>query len=140
MLAMRRSFIASQARNDGSDVSKAAQYSTSSIAQWSFTILGQTVIATNFTDPVQAYTEGTSALFADLITSGTTTLKAKYAAVIKNWLFLANTIRCNVSGNQPQRTWWSAINDPTNFPTPGTAAAANNLSDYQDVPGPHGVK
>jgi hypothetical protein len=121
-----------------SDVSKAAQYSTSSIAQWSFTILGQTVIATNFTDPVQGYTEGTSTLFADLITSGTTTLKAKYATVIKNWLFLANTTDAT-SGNQPQRTWWSAINDPTNFPTPGTAAAANNLSDYQDVPGPHGV-
>jgi hypothetical protein len=119
------------------DVSKAAQYSTSSVGQWSFTIHGQTVIATNMTDAPQAYTEGTSALFADLITSGSTTLKAKYAAVIKNWLFLANTSDA-VSGNQPQRTWWSAINDPTNFPTPGTAAAANNLSDYQDIPGPHG--
>jgi hypothetical protein len=120
------------------DVSRPAQYATGTTQNWSMTVFGQTAIATNFNDVPQAYTEGTSALFADLITSGMTSIKAKYATVIKNWLFLANTYDAT-SGYQPQRTWWSAINDPTNFPTPGTAAAANNLSDYQDVPGPHGA-
>lgn len=119
------------------DVSKVGGYTTSSVLPWSFTIHGQRVIATNFNDPPQGYLEGTSALFGDLITSGTTSLKAKYAAIIRNWLFLANTTDATY-GNQPQRTWWSAINDPTNFPTPGTQAAANALSDFQDQSGPHG--
>lgn len=119
------------------DVSKVGGYTTSGTQNWSFTILGNNVIATNFNDAPQSYVEGTSTLFSNLITTGMTSIKAKYAAVIKNWLFLANTYD-GTSGNQPQRTWWSAINDPTNFPTPGTTAAANNLSDYQDTPGPHG--
>lgn len=119
------------------DVSKVGGYTTSSVLPWSFTIHGQRVIATNFNDPPQSYLEGTSALFGDLITSGVTSLKAKYAAIVRNWLFLANTTDATY-GAQPQRTWWSAINDPTNFPTPGTQAAANNLSDFQDQPGPHG--
>lgn len=119
------------------DVSKVGGYTTSSVGSWSMTVLGQRVIATNFNDAPQGYLEGTSALFANLITTGETSIRAKYATVIKNWLFLANTSDAT-SGNQPQRVWWSAINDPTNFPTPGTATAANNLSDYQDTPGPHG--
>lgn len=120
------------------DVSKVGGYTTSSVQNWSFTLLGQRCIATNFNDVPQGYLEGTSTLFSDLITSGMTSIRAKYAAVIKNWLFLANTYDAT-SGYQPQRTWWSAINDPTNFPIPGTQAAANALSDYQDVPGPHGA-
>lgn len=119
------------------DVSKVGGYTTSSVLPWSFTILGQRIIATNFNDPPQSYVEGTSALFADLIATGITSLKAKYATIIRNWLFLANTTD-STYGAQPQRVWWSAINDPTNFPTPGTQAAANNLSDFQDQPGPHG--
>lgn len=119
------------------DVSKVGGYTTSSVLPWSFTIFGQRVIATNFNDAPQGYLEGTSALFADLITAGSTTLKAKYAAIVRNWLFLANTTD-GTYGAQPQRTWWSAVNDPTNFPIPGTQLAANNLSDFNDQPGPHG--
>lgn len=119
------------------DVSKVGGYTTSEVLPWSFTVYGQRIIATNFNDPPQGYLEGTSALFSDLITSGVTSLKAKYAAIIRNWLFLGNTTD-STYGAQPQRVWWSAINDPTNFPTPGTQAAANNLSDFQDQPGPHG--
>ena len=120
------------------DVSQAGGYLTGAAANWFMTILNNRVIATNGTDYVQAYQEGVSTSFGPLITSGTTSLVAKYCAVIKNWLFLANTID-NYFGAQPQRTWWSAFNDPTNFPTPGTQAAANGLSDFQDQPGPHGA-
>jgi hypothetical protein len=120
------------------DVSKSGGYVTGSTQPWSFSILGQRVIATNGNDPIQGYLEGTSTLFGDLITSGVTSLKARYTAVIKNFLFLGYTAD-STYGTQPQRTWWSAINDPTNFPTPGTQLAANNLSDFQDVPGGHGA-
>ena len=120
------------------DVSKAGGYATLPDVPWSFAVHGQRIIATNGIDPVQMYLEGTSSSFSNLITSGVTSLKAKYATIIKRWLFLANT-NDSIYGNQPQRVWWSAINDPTNFPTPGTQLAANNLSDFQDQPGGHGA-
>jgi hypothetical protein len=41
-------------------------------------------------------------------------------------------------GPQPQRVWWPAIDDPTNWPTPGTSAAAAVQSDYQDLVGDAG--
>lgn len=120
-----------------SDVSKTGGYSANT-NPWEFTVHGQRVIATNGVDAPQVFLEGTDTKFSNLITSGVTDLKGKYCTVIKNWLFLANTTD-NTFGNQPQRTQWSAINDPTNFPTPGTQLAANNLSDFQDQPGPHGA-
>jgi len=35
--------------------------------------------------------------------------------------------------------WWSAIGDPTNWPTPGTTAAAEVLSDFQNLAGNGGA-
>lgn len=119
------------------DVKKVGGYSTSSEINWSFTQFGLNVIATNYNDPPQSYVEGSSALFADLITSGTTSLKAKYSSVVKDFLVLANTTD-GTYGTQTQRVWWSAVNDPTNFPTPGTSAAYTALSDFQDLVGEHG--
>lgn len=62
---------------------------------------------------------------------------ARYSAVVRNFLCLANTNDAT-GGNQPQRVWWSALNDPTNWPTPGTAAAAQVQSDYNDLFGDGG--
>jgi hypothetical protein len=120
-----------------SNVSKAGTYSTPTTDNWGFELFGNRVIATNFTDAPQSYVDGTSALFSDMITSGMTTLKAKRVAVVKDFVVFGNTTD-GTYGLQPQRVWWSAINDPTNFPVPGTAGAANVLSDYQDIVGNHG--
>lgn len=120
------------------DVSKAANYTTPSTGGWSFTTFGNRIIATNYNDAPQSYVEGTSALFSDLITTGTTSLKAKYVATVRDHIVFGNTTD-GTYGTQPQRVWWTAINDPTNVPTPGTQAAANAMSDYQDNLGTHGA-
>lgn len=120
-----------------SDVSKGGGYSLAADQQWRFTQFGQRIIATDYADNIQSYVEGTSSLFADMITSGQTDLKARFVATVKDWVVFLNTSD-GTNGAQPQRVWWSAINDPTSFPTPGTQAAANVLSDFQDNVGPHG--
>ena len=58
--------------------------------------------------------------------------KAKYCEAIGDHLMLANTFD-SVDGVQPQRVWFSAIGDPTNWPTPGTTAAIQVQSDFQDL-------
>lgn len=120
------------------DVSKVGGYTTSASGFWDSTIFGSRVIFTNFTDAPQSYVEGSSALFADLIGTGTTDLKAKCVATVKDWVVFGNTTD-GTFGNQPQRVWWTNINDPTTVPTPGTTAAFTGLSDYQDIPGQHGA-
>lgn len=119
------------------DVSKGGGYTTASDERWSFGIFGNTVVASNYANEVQGYVEGTSTVFANLITSGITTIKARYVATTRNFLVLGNT-NDGTYGVNPQRVWWSAIEDPTNFPTPGTSGAAAVQSDYQDVVGNHG--
>jgi hypothetical protein len=101
------------------------------------TLFGQRIIATNFIDPPQSYVMGSSALFADLISSGLTSLKGRYAAVVRDWLVFGNTTD-GTYGPQPQRVHWSAIDDPTNFPTPATAGAAAVQSDFDDLVGDAG--
>jgi hypothetical protein len=80
---------------------------------------------------------GTSTLFADMITSGFTSLKARYVGVVKDWVVFGNTTD-GTYGAQPQRVWWSAIDDPTNFPDPTGNTAAAVQSDYQDLVGDAG--
>lgn len=120
-----------------SDVSKIGGYTTGADYVWSFEQFGRRIIATNYNDPPQSYVEGTSTVFSDMITSGLTSLKARYVASVGDFVVMANTTD-GTYGTQPQRVHWSAINDPTNFPTPGTTAAANALSDFQDLVGNHG--
>lgn len=120
-----------------SDVSKVGGYTTGAAERWSFTQFGERVIGTNYTDPPQSFVMGTSTLFADLIATGTTSLKARYVATVRDWVVFFNT-QDTTDGVRPQRAWWTAIDDPTEVPTPGTTTAREKQSDYQDVVGPHG--
>ncbi len=109
-------------------------YGTSSDGTWSFLLFGSRVIASNFVDPLQSYLLGSSTQFGDLAAAAP---RCRYTAVVRNFLVAAHTSD-PVSGTQPQRVWWSALNDPTNWPTPGTAAAAQVQSDYNDLLGAGG--
>lgn len=110
-----------------------ATYATPDSGRWSFAVYGETVIATNFIDPIQAFTLG-GAAFADLAAAAP---KARYVSVVKDFVMVANTDDAT-DGPIPQRVWWSAIDDPTSWPTPGTTAAAQVLSDYNDLAGDGG--
>lgn len=117
-----------------SDVSKGGGYTASADEVWNFSLYGNIVIATQPGDAVQAYTLGTSSVFADLSVDAP---KARYTAIIKGWLFLANTFD-GTDGEVPWRVWWSAYGDPTSWPTPGSSAAAAAQSDFNDLVGEGG--
>lgn len=108
-------------------------YNTLPEERWNFAVYGERVIATNFTDAIQSLLLG-AANFGDL--SGDAP-KARYITVVKDFVMVANTDD-GVDGPVPQRVWWSAIDDPTDWPTPGTVTAAQVMSDYNDLAGEGG--
>jgi hypothetical protein len=113
------------------DVSKAGGYTTDAAELWAFAQYGQRIVATNFADAPQSYVMGSSTDFANLAAAAP---KARYAAVVRDFLVLANT-NDTVDGAVPDRVWWSGIDDPTSWLTPGTAAAQAVQSDRQDLRG-----
>ena len=113
-----------------SDVKIAGGYNTAVDGYWKFAQFGQRVIATNFDDPVQSYVLGTSSAFANLAAAAP---QARHIAVVKDFVMVGNTYD-GADGNQPNRVWWCAQNDPTSWPTPGGATAAAAQSDNQNLP------
>lgn len=105
-------------------------YSTAAVPDgfWSATSFGSRVIFTNGSDPVQSLLIGTDTAFKDLSSAAPI---AKYCAVIRDFLMLGNLVESGIT--QTQRLRWSAIDDPTSYPTIGTAAAQEVQSDEQDL-------
>jgi hypothetical protein len=107
-----------------------APYSTASDGFWEFCQFGEFVIATNFADPVQVFQLDVSATFANLAGSPP---KAKHIAVIEPGFVVLGHL--NVGGTvYPNGAQWSAYNDHTNWPTPGTGAAGAVQSDRNVLP------
>lgn len=118
------------------NVSKsAAAYTCGADQFWNFAIINDRVVATNIADPIQSFVFSSSTKFANLSADAP---KAKYCAGVKQWLMVANT-NDPTGGVAPWRVWWSAINDPTSWPTPGSSAAVAVQSDYQDTVGEGGA-
>lgn len=110
------------------DQSVAGGYS-SDTTNWEFATFGNTVIATNFLDPVQqlAIGGGGSAAFENMITS-TLKPRAKHIATVRDFIVLGHTVD-STDGEQGARVWWSAFNNQQDFdPSPSTQ------SDYQQIP------
>ncbi len=116
--------------NTFSDVSKGGGYSTGTDENWHFAQYQDKVIATNWDGAIQTWTLGTSANFADLSADAP---RARYVAVWRDFVVAANTYDAT-DGNRPWRVWWPQNGDPTNWPTPGTAAAEAAESDFRDLP------
>jgi hypothetical protein len=109
-------------------------YTTPGDGQWKFAQYGSRVLATNFTDDIQSYVLGTSTDFAQLAAAAP---RARHVAVVRDFVVVANTWDA-VDGNKTERIWWSAIDDPTNWPAIGSSAAAAVQSDRQDLVGEGG--
>ncbi len=109
-------------------------YTTAADASWEFSIFGERIIATNFTDPIQSFVMGTDTVFEDLDSAAP---KARYVAQVRDFLMVVNTSD-GTDGPVPQRVWWPAIDDPTYWPAIGSDAAAQVQSDYQNLVGPGG--
>lgn len=116
-----------------SDVSRDDGYDAGAEGRWSFTKFGPTVIATNGTDPIQAYSIGTSTAFAALSSDAPL---ARYCATVKNFVVFAYV--SDSEGDHPQRLRWPAIEDPGTFPTIGSDTAVQLQSDQQDLLGEGG--
>lgn len=104
-------------------------YSTVTTDYWRFAQFDSTLIATNYTDVPQSIEVGSGSDFADLALTGTAP-KARQAGVIGRFLILGDTVD-GTNGTVPNRIQWPAIDDPTNWPTPGGATALSVQSGEQ---------
>jgi len=100
------------------DVSKSGGYSGSGV--FKFEQFGGVVLACNGTVKIQAWTIGTSTVFADVASAAPA---PKDIAIVRDFVFAANI------GATPNKVNWSDINDETDW-TPGTTSQ----SDYQIIP------
>jgi hypothetical protein len=107
------------------NVSKSGGYTPNASAdRFRFTQFGKVIIGTNNSDPMQAYTLGTSTAFADLSASAPT---CKYVTVVRDFVVTAFTTESSTI--YPSRVRWSGINDETTWGSSQTTQA-----DYQDIP------
>lgn len=112
------------------DVSKAGGYDVAADGQWFFTQWGNQLIATNGTDPVQAFAMGIDSKFSDL---AATAPKARYCTVVRDQVVLGN-INDPVAGLVPYRVQWGQLGAPGADWTPNAATQA----DFQDLPSENG--
>lgn len=107
------------------NVSKSGGYTpNANNDRFRFTQFGNVIIGTNNSDPMQAYTLGTSTLFADL---AATAPICKYLTVVRDFVVTAFTTESTVV--YPARVRWSDLNDETNW-----TSSATSQADYQDIP------
>lgn len=124
----------------------AGTYAGSTESRWSFAQFGDTTIATNFVDAMQASTSGAFAAIAGAP-------KAKIVVSAANNFVLAFYTTDGVYGLAPDGWWCSAQNDQTNWTpsiatsanrgrligTPGPIQAAATLGDYVIAYKTHGI-
>jgi hypothetical protein len=112
-------FQYAQADNDLDDVSKSGGYTTPTSERWRFAQFGSVVLAANGQTKIQAWTLGTSTVFADVAAAAP---EAYHVTVVRDFVVGART------ASYPNRVYWSDINDETDW-TPGTGSQ----SDFQDI-------
>lgn len=116
--------------NSLNDESKAGGYTTAINDGWEFVTwtANNKIIATNYTDPVQAIAIGGGAAgaFANMITS-TLTPKAKRVGIIGRFVVLGFTNDAT-DGEKTNRVWWSGIEDETDFDP-----SAATQCDFEDL-------
>jgi hypothetical protein len=106
------------------NVSKSGGYTpNASNDRFRFTQFGNVIIGTNNSNPMQAYTLGTSTLFADL--SATAPI-CKFLTVVRDFVVTAFTTESSTL--YPSRVRWSGINDETEW-----GSSQVTQADYQDI-------
>lgn len=100
------------------DVSVVGGYTTASELRWDWTVFGDRVIATNYTNNPQSFVMGTSVDFADL---SATAPKAKCVATVRGFVMFGNT---STASNQLH---WSALENPTDYTPSGSTQSDTQL-------------
>lgn len=99
----------------------AATYNTTSDDYWRFIQYETLMIATNGIDLPQAHTVGASGNFSSLATSGTTPA-ARHVGVIGQFVMIGNLTDAAATA-RPYTVQWCSIDQPRNWPTPGSTTA-----------------
>lgn len=110
----------------------AATYSTPTNGYWSFAQFDNYVLATNYSDKPQYRAIGGASAFATV----TAAPVAKQIGVINRFLFLGDVADATTT---PYRVQWSSIDDPLDFPTPGTSTALARQSGEQYLDSSYGA-
>lgn len=108
------------------DLSQDGGYNTPGDGKWSMSQFSEHIIASNYIDPIQVWSENTKGTFEDL---SATAPRAKHLAVVKDFLFMGNVID-SLDGIKPDRLWWSPIGNPRGVYSPSQSTQC----DYQDLP------
>jgi hypothetical protein len=107
------------------NVSKSGGYTPNANSdRFRFTQFGNVIIGTNNSNPIQAYTLGTSTAFADLAAGAPV---CKFLTVVRDFVVTAFTTESSTV--YPSRVRWSGINDETAWGTSQVTQA-----DFQDIP------
>ena len=107
------------------NVSKSGGYTPNANAdRFRFTQFGNVIIGTNNSNPMQAYTLGTSTAFADLAAGAPV---CKFLTVVRDFVVTAFTTESSTV--YPSRVRWSGINDETAW-----GSSQVTQADFQDIP------
>jgi hypothetical protein len=100
---------------------------------WQFAQFDNKVFATDYNDDVRYRTIGSASNFATLGSAP----NARQVGVINRFLFLGDLDQG--SGAVPYVVQWSSINNPTDWPTPGSASANASQAGQQFLQSEHGA-
>lgn len=104
--------------------------------KWMFSLFGKSLYAASAINNTQRININVVSAFSDLLY--TAFPRSKYIATVKDFNVLANVDDpANVA--QYRRVWWSGKGNPEVFPTPGSSAANQVQSDYQDLESDGGI-
>jgi hypothetical protein len=109
-----------------------ATYTSGADDYWRFVQFDDRIIGTNYADDPQAIDVGDAGDFADLALTGTAP-KARQIGIIGRHVLLGDT-NDGTNGAVPYRLQWCRIDDPTEWPTPGTSDALLKQAGEQLMP------
>lgn len=106
-------------------------YSAGTEEWWNFAQYGDRVMAANINTNTQVYNLATLPATCSDLAAGCP--RGRYITTVREFTVLGNTWDA-VDGYKPGRVWWSGFDNPTNWPTPGSATAVADQSDFNDMP------
>ena len=119
----------------------AGGYNCKGDSYWEFGAFGRHIIATQRGDVPQYYSIGAFQPFNDLGNpdlTDTVAPRAAHLGIVGSFVMLGDTVDA-INGADPSAIHWSALNDPFNWPTPGSAVAQAVLSGRQSLIGDGGA-
>jgi hypothetical protein len=114
-------------------VRSAATYTGAANGYWSWTQFDNYVIATDYVDRPQYKDIGTATAFATV----TAAPFARQIGKINRFVLLGDVT--DGSAATPYRVQWSSIDDPLDWPTPGTSTALARQAGQQDLDSAYGA-